>query len=80
MKDKYKLPAGYKLCPKCERVLPVEQFYHCQRSKDGRNSTCRECVIKRVLAYYHNPRNRRRYIAVQVAYQKRKALERQLGA
>lgn len=37
-----------KKCPKCNRLLALEQFYKNSRMKDGRFRVCRDCV----LAYY----------------------------
>ena len=38
------LAKGLKVCNKCGRELPVEQFSKRKRSKDGLQNTCKECV------------------------------------
>lgn len=37
------LAKGLKVCSKCGRVLPVEQFSKCKTNKDGLNYKCKEC-------------------------------------
>jgi len=37
------VPDGFKRCPRCGRVLPVEAFARNKASKDGLYSICKEC-------------------------------------
>ena len=37
------LAKGLKVCNKCGRELPVEQFSKCERNKDGLQNKCKEC-------------------------------------
>lgn len=43
---------GNKKCFKCKRVLPLESFYNCKRSKDGKQSECKECCSIRGSKIY----------------------------
>lgn len=45
------LARGLKVCSKCGRVLPVEQFSKRTASKDGLNCKCKECDNKDVNQY-----------------------------
>lgn len=43
----------YKICPKCSKILPIEEFYLCTRSSDGHQYCCKYCakeykLIKRI--------------------------------
>lgn len=44
-----------KRCPRCERVLPRDEFYRSQAAKDGCTSYCRVCC-----KVYHYPEHARR--------------------
>lgn len=46
------LAKGLKVCSKCGRELPVEQFSKRIASKDGLQSKCRECDNITVTQYY----------------------------
>ena len=45
------LAKGLKVCYKCGRELPVEQFSKCKSNKDGLNNKCKECDNKHVNQY-----------------------------
>ena len=38
-------PEGMKICPKCGRCLPLEDFAECPENSDGRTYYCRECLV-----------------------------------
>lgn len=40
------LPQGKKMCVKCSNQSPLEHFYVCSSSVDGRDRYCKACVIK----------------------------------
>lgn len=46
-------PDGTKTCPKCGRVLPLEQFAECPENPDGRTYYCKDC-----LAQFHQDETR----------------------
>lgn len=46
------LAKGFKVCYKCGRELPVEQFSKCESNKDGLNCKCKECDTQQVKQYY----------------------------
>lgn len=43
--DKVRPEAGYRICNKCERILPINRWYFSinRNSPDGYNYTCKEC-------------------------------------
>ena len=45
------LAKGLKVCSKCGRVLPVEQFSKDKNRKDGFNNQCKECVAQYTKQY-----------------------------
>ena len=53
------LAKGLKVCSKCGRVLPLEQFSKRIASKDGLNSKCRECDRQMVKQYYEEHKEER---------------------
>lgn len=61
-REKVEVPEGYKLCTKCKRVLPIDDFYVLgTTNKDGTNriySRCKECERQIVLEHP----NRKEYI------------------
>ncbi|MCU0850516.1 MAG: hypothetical protein MUC80_04475 [Candidatus Thermoplasmatota archaeon] len=44
-------PSFEKTCSLCHRTLPISMFYRQIRAKDGVNSSCKECDLKRVKIY-----------------------------
>lgn len=40
-----------KVCKKCERERPVEEFFVNRAMKDGRMSMCRDCSMEKTRAY-----------------------------
>jgi len=46
-----------KTCSACGASLPIEQFYKCSTSKDGRFGRCKECVIKAQRKRYDTKRH-----------------------
>ncbi|KKK52272.1 hypothetical protein LCGC14_3106590 [marine sediment metagenome] len=54
-----------KICPKCERELPVEAFNKCRSTKDGLQGSCRECYRE------YQQKNRARITQYQRGYRKR---------
>ena len=38
------LPEGSKYCPKCQRILKIDDFWAVRRAKSNRRSACRECL------------------------------------
>lgn len=45
-----------KRCNKCERVLPVEEFYKKKEALDGYNNACKDCFRARSRAWYEENR------------------------
>lgn len=43
---------GNKKCFNCARILPLDCFYRCSRSKDGRQNECKECCSIRSAKRY----------------------------
>ena len=41
------IPDGYKRCSWCRELKPLNDFYVSTKSKDGRQSWCKECLKKR---------------------------------
>ena len=69
-----------KTCFKCHLTLPLSEFYHHPRMKDGHLGKCKECTKKDVADRYRSPEGRekcRRYEVVrfQTKERKRKAAE-----
>lgn len=56
---KYLAADGFKCCKRCERVLPVEQFYKKSGSADGFQHTCKECSSDRGRELYQENRDAR---------------------
>jgi hypothetical protein len=55
---------GFKRCKKCERVLPVDQFYKKKGSADGCGHKCKECQGEHERERYRtNPERREQSIA-----------------
>ena len=51
-----------KACPACGRDLPLDAYHRSARSKDGRQTWCRECMVayqRRLRAGEHVPRETR---------------------
>lgn len=42
-----------KVCNRCERELPVSEFYRQKLNRDGLFGQCKACVIERSLARYY---------------------------
>jgi hypothetical protein len=40
-----------KRCSKCNRILPIEKFNKCSKSKDGHRNKCRDCRTKEQRIY-----------------------------
>ena len=43
VREREDLPTGWKRCPDCDEVQPLEAFPRNKRSKDGRHSYCKPC-------------------------------------
>ena len=52
MEKKEAPPAGYKRCRRCLVSKPIESFARDRRSKDGRNTYCKECANREQRALY----------------------------
>jgi hypothetical protein len=52
--DGVEVPDGMKYCRGCEHVLPLDSFQNAERTRDKRQSRCRECRNKRSRAQ-NNP-------------------------
>jgi len=48
-----------KLCPRCKRVLPLEEFTFDKRTKTGRTSFCKKCNSKMHKEWYAKPQNKK---------------------
>lgn len=35
----------HKICKRCEKLLPLEDFYINRKAKDGRHTKCQSCSI-----------------------------------
>lgn len=57
------LPRGHKLCPRCKKVLPLDQFAANAARKDGRQSYCNACWPAYVK--YANKKPERRFLNVE---------------
>lgn len=63
----------YKPCFKCERVLPLEEFYRHPQMADGHLNKCRDCTRADVKASYRKAYGaRQRYERIRSASPKRK--------
>jgi hypothetical protein len=48
--------SDYKRCKTCGEEKPLEEFYRHKRTKDGRNTECKECTKRRAVAWQNaNP-------------------------
>ena len=50
---------SYKVCTKCRKKKPVEEFYRKKTAKDGRQSWCRVCAFK--YGKQHCQENKQQY-------------------
>jgi len=48
-----------KACTKCGDIKPLDRFSFDKRTRDGRQSWCRECVRASIAAYRATPRGRK---------------------
>lgn len=86
------LARGLKVCNKCGRELPVEQFSKNKRSKDGLQNKCKECetqykqqhyqehkeeILQYHIQYYQTPQGQ---LALFNGYAKRRKREELQGA
>ena len=55
-----------KICSKCQRELPIENFHLCNQKKDGRTTHCKECYNKYWKEYYN--KNKARYVIKEKTY------------
>lgn len=46
-----------KYCPKCNKDIPLINFYKKSKSKDGYQSWCKQCSTKNRIQYYKNNKN-----------------------
>lgn len=53
-RPKEQLPEGMRRCTKCGRVLPLSEFGHCGKSKDGYKHHCKECSNSYARDLYRN--------------------------
>ena len=51
-----------KVCFKCRRRKPIEQFYKHSQMGDGHLNKCKSCTKKDVKRRYHDPEARKRII------------------
>ena len=40
-----------KICKKCGRELPIEEFYKAKNNKDGHMNVCKECFVQQQKQY-----------------------------
>jgi hypothetical protein len=59
-----------KRCPQCDRIKPLEEFSRDNRSKDGRQSTCKECKRNADNRHYAENPDRRKSIRSSVNEQR----------
>ena len=53
------LAKGLKICNKCHKVLPLEQFGKCKTNKDGLQYKCKECDKQQTKQYYQENKEER---------------------
>lgn len=53
-------PPSHKMCPRCQRWLPLGAFYRNRYFKDGRQINCSECGRESARSYYRRNANRLR--------------------
>ena len=53
------LSKGLKVCNKCHKVLPLEQFGKCKTNKDGLQYKCKECDKQQTKQYYQEHKEER---------------------
>lgn len=51
-----------KNCKRCEALKDLSEFSRAASNKDGRNSTCKPCVVDRNREYWRTPKGRISYI------------------
>ena len=44
-----------KRCSKCKKLLPIENFHHEEKNKDGLKNQCRKCVLDRHRTHLKKP-------------------------
>lgn len=57
-KEGNKIPEDMKLCPRCEKVLPLDSFYKSKHGTKGRFGICRECAHKENILKHAKNKNK----------------------
>ena len=52
--------AEYRTCPHCNRTLPLDEFGVDEWRRNGRSSTCKDCIRERKRLHYQANRERER--------------------
>lgn len=47
-----------KKCSKCSLSFPIESFYNCTKTKDGKQAWCRSCTHREGRRIYRTPKGR----------------------